>query len=258
VLDRAFDSPLEAEEHAAVPFAGGIKQHGYQCGMIWGAVLAAGAQAYKVHGSGPAAEIRAVKAAARLVETFRTDNSEINCYEITEIDKTSSVLQMVTYFLLKGGTIGCLKMAGRFAPLAFDDINRTISEEAVTITQMPVSCTSIVAKKLGANDRQTVMASGFAGGIGLCGGACGALGTAIWILGMKVLKETDAKNLWSDSSFSEEIESLIERFLVSSDYKFECADILGRKFETMEEHADYVRGGGCSKIIEALTRVPAS
>ncbi|MCF6237579.1 MAG: C-GCAxxG-C-C family protein [Candidatus Marinimicrobia bacterium] len=68
-----------------------MKQHGYQCGMIWGSVLAAGAQAYKVHGSGPEAETRAVQAAQKLVDTFQADNDEINCYEITEIDKSSSI-----------------------------------------------------------------------------------------------------------------------------------------------------------------------
>ena len=45
VVDRSFDQPSELEEHAAGPLAGGIMQHGYQCGMIWGATLAAGAQA---------------------------------------------------------------------------------------------------------------------------------------------------------------------------------------------------------------------
>ena len=52
VLDRAFVHPLKHEEHASMPFAGGIMQHGYQCGMIWGATLAAGAQAYRLFSPG--------------------------------------------------------------------------------------------------------------------------------------------------------------------------------------------------------------
>jgi len=255
VLDRAFDTPLEPEEHAAVPFAGGIKQHGYQCGMIWGSVLAAGAQAYKVHGPGPAAETRAVIAAEKLVDTFRTDNDEINCYEITEIDKSSSILQMITYFLLKGGTIGCMRMAGRFAPLAFNDIKSTISNGDVKVPARPVSCASLLAEKMGATERQTVMASGFAGGIGLCGGGCGALGTAIWLMGMKLQQETNVKNLWNDDTFTAKFDVLIERFLASSDYEFECADIIGRKFESIEDHAAFIREGGCSKIIDTLAVV---
>ena len=73
-----------------MPLAGGIMQHGYQCGMIWGATLAAGAQAYRLFGPGPQAETAAIIAAQRLVESFRTRNKHINCLEITEIDKSSS------------------------------------------------------------------------------------------------------------------------------------------------------------------------
>ena len=70
-----------------MPFAGGIMRHGYQCGMIWGAALAAGAQAYRLFGPGPQAEIRAILAAQGLVESFRARNKNINCLEITDLDK---------------------------------------------------------------------------------------------------------------------------------------------------------------------------
>ncbi|MCP4634747.1 MAG: C_GCAxxG_C_C family protein, partial [candidate division Zixibacteria bacterium] len=87
VLDQAFDHPLKLEERAVIPLAGGIMQHGYQCGMIWGATLAAGAQAYRLFGPGPQAEAKAIIAAERLVESFRALNKHINCLEITDIDK---------------------------------------------------------------------------------------------------------------------------------------------------------------------------
>jgi hypothetical protein len=45
---------------------------------------------------------------------------------------------------------------------------------------------------------------------------------------------------------------MIERFLKSADYEFECSEIVGRKFEKIGDHADYLRDGGCSEIIEAL------
>ena len=65
---------------AAAPFAGGIMQNGYQCGMIWGAALAAGAQACRVFGPGPQAETMAVVAAERLVERFHSLNKNINSF----------------------------------------------------------------------------------------------------------------------------------------------------------------------------------
>jgi hypothetical protein len=248
VLDRAFEHPLELEENATVPFAGGIMQHGYQCGMIWGATLAAGAEAYRRHGPGPKAEAAAINAAQRVVESFRTRHDEINCLEITDIDKSSSTWEMINFFLIKGGTIGCFRMAAWFAPLAFDEINSALSEEVIDAPSPPVSCAAMLARKMGESDKHAVMASGFAGGIGLCGGACGALGAAIWILGMKIGKEESGKIGYKDPRTQE----VIDRFTKHTDFEFECSEIVGRTFKDADDHAGYLRGGGCSELIEVL------
>ncbi len=58
--------------------AGGIMGNGYQCGMLWGAALAAGAQAYRLFGPGPQAKVAAMRASQRLVEAFRVRAKEIN------------------------------------------------------------------------------------------------------------------------------------------------------------------------------------
>ena len=47
LLDREFSHPRDEEEKAIDPLAGGILQQGYQCGMLWGASMAAGAEAYR-------------------------------------------------------------------------------------------------------------------------------------------------------------------------------------------------------------------
>ncbi|MFC1850862.1 C-GCAxxG-C-C family (seleno)protein [candidate division CSSED10-310 bacterium] len=248
VLNKAFDQPLKPEEKAVMPMAGGIMQHGYQCGMIWGATLAAGAQAYRLLGPGPQAETMAVIAAQRLVETFRTYHGEINCLEITDIDKSSSVLKMIYFFLIKGGTIGCLRMSAKYAKAAFSEINSALSEKHNEVPSPPVSCAAMLAQKLGLSDRHTVMVAGLAGGIGLCGGACGALGAAIWILGLNSTKEATAKIDFKDPGALE----IIDRFLKCTDYKFECSEIVGRKFENISDHAGYLHDGGCSEIIKIL------
>ncbi|MBU8934066.1 MAG: C-GCAxxG-C-C family protein [candidate division Zixibacteria bacterium] len=231
-----------------MPLAGGIMQYGYQCGMIWGATLAAGAQAYRLLGPGPQAESKAIVAAHRLVESFRALNNNINCFEITDIDKSSSTMQMITFFLLKGGTIGCFRMAARYAPVAFNEINTALSEEHIEAPSPPVSCAAMLAQKMGASDMHTVMAAGFAGGIGLCGGACGALGAAIWITGMNRHKERGGKIVSNDPGAID----AIGRFVKCTDFKFECSEIVGRKFENVDDHACYLRDGGCSEIIEVL------
>ncbi|PWB70228.1 hypothetical protein C3F09_09445, partial [candidate division GN15 bacterium] len=179
VLNRAYGNPLAAEEHATMPFAGGVMQHGYQCGLIWGAALAAGAQAYRLFGPGPKAQTRAIIAAQRLVGLFRALNKDnMNCLEITEIDRSSTTMQMITYFLIKGGTIGCFRRAARFSSAAFDEINALLSDGQLEPPPAPVSCAALVAQKMGAAPEHAVMAAGLAGGIGLSGGACGALGAA--------------------------------------------------------------------------------
>lgn len=227
-------------------------QHGYQCGMIWGATLAAGAQAYRIHGSGPQAETAAVVTAQKLVESFQARNHNINCGDITEIDKSSSTLQMIMYFLIKGGTIGCLRMAAKNAHAAYAEINSTLADNQIETPSPPVSCAAMLAAKMGLSDLHRMMVAGFAGGIGLCGGACGALGAAIWISGIKLHQERVVKNLWNDKVFNTGFEELVERFLKVTKYEFECADIVGRRFENVSDHAAFLGEGGCAEIIEVL------
>jgi hypothetical protein len=66
VVDDSFGHPLKVEEKATMILAGGIAGQGYQCGMLWGAALAAGAQAFQVFGSDPQAEAAAINAPKRL------------------------------------------------------------------------------------------------------------------------------------------------------------------------------------------------
>ncbi len=246
---------MELEERAADPLAGGIMR-GYQCGMIWGAALAAGAQTYRTLGKGPQAEARAIIAAQRIVDSFRAQNKNINCREITGIDMSSPTARMIVRFLIKSGATGsCFGIAARYAPAAFREINTALSEKHIEVPSAPVSCSAMLAQKMGLSDMHTVMAAGFAGGIGLSGGACGALGTAIWVIGMNDAKERGGNVGYKSSRASD----VIYRFVESADYEFECTKIVGRRFENVNDHAGYLRDGGCSNIIEALAaqgRVP--
>lgn len=248
VINEAFGYPLIDEERAAMPFAGGIMQHGYQCGMIWGAALAAGAKSYRLFGSGPKAEANAIVAANRLLESFRSCTKHTDCVDITDIDSTSSTMKMVSYFLLKGGSIKCCLLAAKYAPIAFREINIALSEGQNELPQTPVSCSAILARKMGLSDMHSVMVAGFAGGIGLSGGACGALGAAIWIIGLNSFREGSEKLIFKNPKALD----TIDRFMKCTNYEFECANIVGRKFDNVGDHADYVCNGGCSEIIDTL------
>lgn len=220
---------------------------GYQCGMIWGAALAAGAQVHRVFGSGAQAEAQAVFAAQKIMGSFRAQNKNTDCREITGIDVAAPAPGAILRFLLKTGARGtCFGMAAHYAKTAFREINVVCSETPVGAPAAPVSCAAMLAQKTGASDVHAVMAAGLAGGIGLSGGACGALGTAIWLSGMNRLREGDEVALKDAGAW-------MERFAECTNGEFECSKIIGRKFESVSDHADYLRRGGCSQIIEVLS-----
>ena len=237
-----------------MPLAGGIIQHGYQCGMVWGAVLAAGAHSYYLHGSGNQSEVQAVEAAKKLVELFRIQNKTINCIELTSIDKSSTGLQMFVHFFIKGGTISCLRRAIKYARTANLEIGSALTQITDDQPVNLIGCTSILADKLGISELHRAMIAGFAGGIGLCGNACGALGAAVWIMTMRDLHDEDQTVNFKNPR----VINLISRFLKYTDYEFECAEITGRQFSTYEEHARFIKEGGCSKLIELLAEPESS
>ncbi|MFC1916780.1 C-GCAxxG-C-C family (seleno)protein [Chloroflexota bacterium] len=258
IVDSSFGHPMDLEELAVNPLMGGIMNQGYQCGMLWGATLAAGAQAYRLYGAGTQAEIAAIIAAQKLAESFRISAGNINCLEIIHMDLHKKPKEGQSFssmpdiwgllkFLFKAGPIGCFRMAVRYAPEALREINAALSEINIEAPSPPVSCASVLAQKMGASEMHTVMTAGLAGGIGLSGGGCGALGAAMWIIGINNPEE--AKKMSSPI-----ISDVIDRFIKSktADYRFECSEIVGRKFENIEDHAAYLRDGGCSEIIEVL------
>jgi len=249
IVDASFDHPMKSEEKASMPLAGGIANMGYQCGMLWGAALAAGAESYRRYGPGSQAEAEAILASQKLMQAFRAHTkNEINCLEISHMNlQGNTELVMVLKFFLRGGPIACFRMAGRYAPDVYDEIESTFTEKHLVTPSSPVSCTAKLAEKLGVSELDVVMAAGLAGGIGLSGGGCGALGAAIWLKGLKQPVEIEGisySGTW--------VNETVEKFLESSDYEFECSKIVGRQFESVDEHADYLRAGGCSNIIEGL------
>jgi hypothetical protein len=248
VVDGSFDHPMKLEEQASAPLAGGIMGQGYQCGMLWGAALAAGAQAYHLLGPGPQAQAEALVTAQRLVESFRARNKALNCGDIIQLDWKSISQRQLLKFFLRGGPIGCFRMAANYAQAAYNQSNIPISEQHNEALSNPVSCTAVLAQKMGVSDLHVVMAAGFAGGIGLSGGACGALGAAIWIIVMN-----SGQAAGGMMGFDHPIAAAaIKRFLESSNDEFECSKIVGRRFENVADHAGYLQDGGCLKIIDAL------
>ncbi|MFA6035049.1 MAG: C-GCAxxG-C-C family (seleno)protein, partial [Myxococcota bacterium] len=167
VLNYAYGQPARHEECASQPLAGGIMQHGYQCGMLWGAALASGAQSHRLFGATPKAEARAVIASGHVVQAFRRLNRATDCNSFTGMDETSTPFQMTKTFLLKGQVIRCFHMAASYAPVALGEIDAALSGSADDMPPGPASCAAMLARRMGASEQHAVMAAGLAGGIGL-------------------------------------------------------------------------------------------
>jgi hypothetical protein len=148
-------------------------------------------------------------------------------------------------------------MSAGYAKEAAEAIDTAFADNTIEPPSPPVSCAAMLVKRMGGSDKHAVTAAGFAGGVGLSGGVCGALGAAIWILGLRCLEQGVAENqgeLWKSEVFQSGAADMIDGFIASAG-EFECAEIVGRSFEGIDEHAGFLREGGCAELIESLAEL---
>jgi hypothetical protein len=252
VVDDSYGAQLKIEEHAVMPLAGGIAMMGYQCGQVWGAALAAGARAKEVYGPGAAARAATLRASERLAARFAGSYPSLNCSDMTGLEWKETDVKAVAKYVALGGPIKCFSMAAGYALVARREIDGEFAAAQAEPPAGPISCASLLAERLGASEERAVMVAGFAGGIGLSGEACGALGAALWFMSLSRQEQGGQVEFTGPS-----VDALIERFLSAIDGDFECASIVGRKFRDTEDHAAYVASGGCARIIDALATIAA-
>ena len=70
LLNRAFQHNDELAEKALDPLAGGIINQGHQCGMLWGAALAIGAEASRKYDNIDKAVAAAIIASQYIMHSF--------------------------------------------------------------------------------------------------------------------------------------------------------------------------------------------
>ncbi len=126
-----------------------------------------------------------------------------------------------------------------------------MSTKQIDIPELPVSCASEVIKKMGAGDEEAVMVSGFAGGMGLSGMACGALGAAIWKSTLDWCRNNPGQSGYNNPKSKE----ILEAFKDITGSEMLCSKICDQSFNSIKEHSDFVKNGGCEKLIDVLAEV---
>ncbi len=246
ILNREFGNQKGNEERASDPLAGGLAQEGYQCGMLWGAALAVGTESFNRHKEHGQAITQAITATQHILESFVNRAKSADCSVITNCD-FSGKMGLVKY-LITGKPITCFNLAAKWAPEAIESANAGLSKQLSDIPQLPISCASEVVKKMGGSNEEMVMVAGFAGGFGLSGNACGALAAAIWMNTLARVRKQNYKYSLSDP----DLDRIMEIFHEETGYKMECSKICGKRFSTINEHSEFIKEGGCGKLINAL------
>jgi len=248
ILNREFGHIKEQQERASDSLAGGIMQKGHQCGMLWGASLAVGAEAYRICDNLNQAIALTVNVTKELVESFVKREKTTSCREITNCD-FSSKLSFAKY-MVSGRFLHCFDLAEKWAPEAVRTAIEGLSKNNDTPpSNSCISCATEVAKKMGASEEQMVMVAGFAGGLGLSGSGCGALSAAIWLKSLDWCHETKGNS----SFLNPNSKKVLETFCEATDTTIECSAITGRHFANLDEHASYIKNGGCASLINILS-----
>jgi hypothetical protein len=238
---------MDSEEQAVDLLAGGIVQQGYQCGMLWGASCAVGAESFRrCNGDTQRATGMSIKATQHIMKSFTNRTNTANCSDIAEVD-WSNKWDFAKY-MLKGKFWNCFKLAEKWAPEAIESATEGLDLDQSDLPDESLSCASEVVRKMGGTDEEMVIVSGFAGGLGLSGDGCGALSAAIWMNTLVRIREQSFKFSLSDPI----PEKILMAFYEATEYEMECHKITGKLFKTSGEYNEFMKNGGCDKLINIL------
>jgi hypothetical protein len=162
-----------------------------------------------------------------------------------------SPLGIAKYFFT-GKIFTCFNLMARWAPEAIASARTGLSGAGSCLPEQALSCASEVARKMGASAEEMARVAGFAGGIGLSGNACGALGAAMWMKTLTWCREHPGKTppIISDPL----AQGTLEAFDRATGCEMLCHGITGRRFAAVAEHTEFIKNGGCAELIDLLAR----
>jgi hypothetical protein len=223
-----------------------------QCGMLWGSSLAVGAESFRRYNDRGKAIAMAIATTQLLVKSFAKRAKTVNCRDIT--CDFNNKYDLVKFMLksLPGGfaNMVCMNLAEKWAPEAIQSAKEGLANQQTDLPQVPISCASEVAKKMGASDEEMIMVAGFAGGMGLSAKACGALGAAIWMNSLGWCRKHPGESGYANPHAKE----ILKSFYGATGSEILCPKISGQYFETIGDHTEFIKNGGCAKLINVLAR----
>ena len=150
--------------------------------------------------------------------------------------------------MLSGKFVNCLKLAGKWAPEALDAASAGLGKDLEDLPQQSLSCASELVQKMGGSEEEMLMVAGFAGGLGLSGSGCGALAAAVW----KNALIHNRKETGKSANYDPNTDPTLKAFYEETDYEIQCDKICGQRFQTLDEHTEFIKKGGCKKLIGVL------
>ena len=255
LINQYFDRNDEAVEKACDPLAGGMMNQGHQCGMIWGATLAAGAKAIELEDERDKSIARAVMLSECIVESFEYTAGSSRCRDIIDIDlgKSTGLLKFIVKTSIQGSKKNpCFQLAEEWYPEVIETIEICIDEKT-DFRPGVETCTARLMYLTGGTIEEEIMTSGWGGGIALNGSACGALAAAIW----KVTKEWCERHPGKNPPYfsNRPAKRLLKAFKRVTGGKLTCREVCGRKFNDLADHDQFVKAGGCEAILDVLAEI---
>lgn len=252
LLNRSFDNKLVDEERATDPLAGGIMRKGQQCGMLWGATLAIGAEAYIRTNDIDKAKVLAIMATQNMMDSFVKRTNSLNCKDITgcRMDNFFGLTRYMLKVTLQGMDNSiCFNLAEDWYSEAIRSSKEGLTNNIDELPLKAMNCASEVVKKMGGSNEEIAMVAGFAGGLGLSGNGCGALSAAIWKRSLDWVKEHPGKSAFGNKP----AKKILKNFKKITNSEIVCQKICARNFSSINDHSEFIKNGGCSGIIQSLS-----
>jgi hypothetical protein len=261
---RGFGAEDPCYEQAVHAFSGGFVHRGHACGSLSGAAMAAGFEARRRFDDDDSASAAALSAAVGLVDAFAELAGSVDCRELT--GASFETIGGRLRYVREGTGRQCGRTFLEWSGQAHQVIDRSLEDFA---GRAPVDgCANCAvetlrrcASSVGMRARDAVVVAGLAGGIGLHGNVCGALAAGVFALEVaryrrrrKARRDSQLRG-WIDELFGIRYRGRATKMRRSVEDRFGsvlCAEIVGRRFEDVADHAAFIDGGGCDEIIATV------